>query len=539
MADGPSKSDINAIFKRLRSIPTNKTCFDCNSNNPTWASVTYGVFLCIDCSAVHRSLGVHVTFIRSTQLDTSWTWLQLRAMQVGGNANATAFFRQHGCTTTDAQQKYHSRAAKLYKEKLHSLATNAMRLHGTKLHIDSHHEPTSPSTKEEVDFFKEHVDIIESNPLSDSQKLFSVSEPQPIKNGNLKKEEFDPNEGPSVEAALSMSPTTAAAQAEPRKAIIGAKKPAGRKGKGGLGAQRVKANFSEIENKAQQLDKEREEMAANRAVQEAKSEEEKVKQMASMRLAYKDMSIERKKQEDKLMQSDPKKAAQLERLGMGFSSSKGVSHSAMTDMQVIEQEQPSSSRSKFDSYEKKSSKGRSFFDDELDDYSSSSSKYDRDLDFDKKDSFSSWGNNNKSGSWDIDRFDSKQSFSETMSSKPKSEDKSGRSRKAYDYGAQSTSDEAQKKFGNAKAISSDQFFGNNDPDFETRQTLSRFEGSNSISSSQFFGNEPAGGRKNYSSNAPDLQDIKDGVRQGVTKVAGKLSNLASGVMSSLQDKYSG
>ena len=43
---------------------------------------------------------------------------------------------------------------------------------------------------------------------------------------------------------------------------------------------------------------------------------------ASMRLAYKDMSIERKKQEDKLMQSDPKKAAQLERLGMGFSSSK-------------------------------------------------------------------------------------------------------------------------------------------------------------------------------------------------------------------------
>ena len=54
---------------------------------------------------------------------------------------------------------------------------------------------------------------------------------------------------------------------------------------------------------------------------------------------------------------------------------RGVSHSAMTDMQVIEQEQPSTSRSKFDSYEKKSSKGRSFFDDELDDYSSSSSKY--------------------------------------------------------------------------------------------------------------------------------------------------------------------
>lgn len=58
------------------------------------------------------------------------------------------------------------------------------------MHIDSHHEPTSPTTKEELDFFKEHVDSIESTPIAENQKLSSVSEPQPIKNGNLKKEEF-------------------------------------------------------------------------------------------------------------------------------------------------------------------------------------------------------------------------------------------------------------------------------------------------------------------------------------------------------------
>ncbi|KAK8518496.1 hypothetical protein V6N12_017643 [Hibiscus sabdariffa] len=130
MASSPSSSDgltdKNVVFRKLKAKSDNKKCFDCNANNPTWASVTHGVFLCIDCSAVHRSLGVHVSFVRSTNLD-SWSPEQLRMMIYGGNNRAQVFFKQHGWTDEGKiEAKYTSRAAGLYRQILSKEVAKSM-----------------------------------------------------------------------------------------------------------------------------------------------------------------------------------------------------------------------------------------------------------------------------------------------------------------------------------------------------------------------------------------------------------------------------
>ncbi|KAJ4847819.1 GTPase-activating protein 8 [Turnera subulata] len=138
MASSDSFADKNLVFRKLKAKSDNKMCFDCNAKNPTWASVTYGIFLCIDCSAVHRSLGVHISFVRSTNLD-SWSPEQLKTMSFGGNNRAQVFFKQHGWTDGGKiEAKYTSRAAELYRQLLSKEVAKSM--------AEDAGQPSSPVT---------------------------------------------------------------------------------------------------------------------------------------------------------------------------------------------------------------------------------------------------------------------------------------------------------------------------------------------------------------------------------------------------------
>lgn len=265
---------------------------------------------------------------------------------------------------------------------------------------------------------------------------------------------------------------------QPKKSGIGAKK--------GLGATRVKANFADIEQRATLADQMKEPV-----IEKKMTVEEENEAITSVRLAYQDLSVKKQKEEERLKSVDPNKAKQMERLGMGFGNRGGVSHSMMSDMQTINQDQapvnikaPSKSDNKSD-----------FFDDY------STSMYNNSSNSSSKQDF------RDAMMMGFEPIESKQNihsmFSPVEEKKPTRnvvEDRQpssfGRSNRDRESKSQATTpsnnydtDSIQKKFAGAKGISSDQFFGNDSSSFERSANLSKFQGSSSISSADYFGGD--------------------------------------------------
>lgn len=97
--------DYKKLVEEKSKQTENLSCIDCKVKNPKWASLRYGTFFCLDCAAIHRSLGVYLDFVKSVNLD-EWDKESYLPIEYGGNKKFSDYLKDKGLNNLDTEAKY-------------------------------------------------------------------------------------------------------------------------------------------------------------------------------------------------------------------------------------------------------------------------------------------------------------------------------------------------------------------------------------------------------------------------------------------------
>ncbi|XP_020711402.1 arfGAP with SH3 domain, ANK repeat and PH domain-containing protein isoform X2 [Athalia rosae] len=158
-----------AVIRCVTRLPGNDHCCDCSSqNDATWLSTNFGIIVCIECSGIHRDLGVHISRIQSLTLDNVATAQLLLARRMTNQSfnevmEATLHLDLKPTPTSSMEERYEFIRAK-YVEKRYVMSTCADE---RDLLSDLEHAVNNRDLQQLLQVFAENVDLAAPLPTSD------------------------------------------------------------------------------------------------------------------------------------------------------------------------------------------------------------------------------------------------------------------------------------------------------------------------------------------------------------------------------------